>query len=120
MSKLSSIEEALMHHFGSSPDGSTLGNIDLGQVIDFVNTLVAAAPAIKEGVMSAAPFVEAIVSLIKNGGAPDDAAWLTLRNRLDVNSAILASAEQEAKAEIEAESQADPAADKAQPKKANK
>lgn len=68
--------------------------IDLSKVEQIVSAIVAAAPAIEQGVMSSAPYVEAIIELIKAGGSPTDEQWAALNARLDAGSAALDKAAQ--------------------------
>lgn len=103
MSELSSIESATAAFFtkgDSQTVGLSISNIDIGKIIEIVSAIIQAAPAIEQGILSAAPFVEAISEMIANGGKPSDEQWATLKARLDVGSAALASAEAEAEGEL--------------------
>ena len=66
--------------------------IDLTKVEAIVSSIVAAAPAIEQGVLSAEPYIEAIVAMIQHGGAPSDDDWAALKARLDAGSAALQAA----------------------------
>lgn len=70
-------------------------NIDLSKIEQIVASIIAAAPAIEQGVLSAEPYVEAIVAMIQNGGAPSDKDWAALKSRLDAGSAALQAAANE-------------------------
>ncbi len=105
MSALSSIESATAAFFtkgDSATAGLSISNIDIGKIIEIVSAIVQAAPAIEQGIASAAPFVEAISEMIANGGKPSDEQWAALKARLDSGSAILTSAEDVAQAELDA------------------
>jgi hypothetical protein len=69
--------------------------IDIGKIEQIVSAIIGAAPAIEQGVMTAAPYVQAIVSLIQHGGAPSDDDWTALKARLDAGSAALQTAANE-------------------------
>jgi len=84
--KMSEFSKAMEHLLGLGTE------VNLTRVLEVVNAIVAAAPAIEQGIASVEPYVEAIVSLVKNGGNPSDADWLALRARLDQGSAALATA----------------------------
>lgn len=107
MSTLSSIEDTIKEHFSTDNMGLTpaaglsIANIDVGKILDIVNAIIAAAPAIENGIASAAPFVEAISEMIANGGKPTDAQWTALKAKLDANSSILAAAEASAQTELD-------------------
>lgn len=75
--------------------GLHLGNIDIAKIVEVVEGVVAAAPAIERGVSSAAPFVLAIIELVQHGGNPTDAEWAALKARLDAGSAALQKAAKE-------------------------
>ena len=66
--------------------------IDLSKVEAIVSSIIAAAPAIEQGVLSAEPYIEAIVEMIQHGGAPSDDDWAALKARLDAGSAALQAA----------------------------
>lgn len=102
MSSLSSIEDATKNFFTAG--GAT---IDLAKVIEIVNAIISAAPAIESGIASATPYVEAIAVMIKNGGQPTDDEWTALKASLDAGSAALAEAETEAQAELDPAQPAD-------------
>lgn len=107
MSTLSSIEGATKAFFtkgDSAIAGLSISNIDIGKIIEIVSAIIQAAPAIENGIMSAAPFVEAISEMIANGGKPTDEQWNVLKAKLDINSTTLADAEAAAQAEIDAQS----------------
>ena len=90
-------------------------SVDVSKVEEIVLDLIQAAPAIEAGVASAAPFVEALVTLIGHGGAPSDAEWAALRARLDAGTSALDNAAAEAQAEIQQEANVAPEADAAPP-----
>jgi len=73
--------------------------MDAADLISFAETLVSAvvkaAPAIEAGVEEAEPYVEAIVTLVRNGGNPSDDDWTALKARLDAGSAELQAAADE-------------------------
>jgi len=69
--------------------------MDISKIEQIVSSIIAAAPAIEQGILSAEPYVEAIVSMIKNGGTPTDAEWAALKERLDAGSAALQAAANE-------------------------
>lgn len=71
---------------------STDGKLDLGKIGELVQQIVQAAPAIQKGVITAAPFVQAIVDLYRHGGNPTEGEWAALKQRLDENSEQLAAA----------------------------
>lgn len=70
-------------------------NIDIDKVQAFIASLIAAAPAIEQGLASAEPYVVALVDMIRNGGTPTDAEWAALKARLDAGSAALQAAANE-------------------------
>lgn len=55
-----------------------------------INAAVKAAPIIEQDIRLAKPYVEAIVSLAKNGGAPTDELFAAVNRELDIGSAIIA------------------------------
>lgn len=108
MSTLSSLEDTIKEHFSTDNMGLTtaatglsIANIDVGKILDIVSAIIAAAPAIENGIASAAPFVEAISEMIANGGKPTDDQWTALKAKLDANSNILAQAEASAQTELD-------------------
>lgn len=86
MSGLTNIEDAMKQVLGIS------AGIDVGKVEDLVQAIITIAPAIEKGIVDAAPYVEAIVGMIRNGGTPSDTDWAALRARLDAGSAALQAA----------------------------
>lgn len=66
--------------------------MDLTKIEAIVQSIIAAAPAIEQGIITAEPYVEAIVAMVKNGGAPSDDEWAALKARLDAGSAALQTA----------------------------
>lgn len=82
--------------------------MDLAAITALVQQIVAAAPAIIDGVISIEPYVEAIVTMIENGGSPTDAQWATLQASLAAGSTALASAAATAQSEIPAVDPATP------------
>lgn len=66
--------------------------IDLTKIEAIVSSIIAAAPAIEQGIITAEPYVEAIVAMIQHGGAPSDDDWTALKARLDAGSAALQAA----------------------------
>jgi hypothetical protein len=69
--------------------------MDISKIEQIVSSIIAAAPAIEAGLATAEPYVEAIVSMIQNGGAPSDEEWAALKARLDAGSAALQAAANE-------------------------
>lgn len=69
--------------------------MDYVKIEQVVMAIINAAPAIEKGIVTAAPYVEAIVALIQAGGAPTDAQWTELKARLDAGSAALQNAANE-------------------------
>lgn len=94
MGVLDSMENAIAHIEGK------VGTIDLAKIEAIVEAILAAAPAIEQGLASTAPYVEAIVTMVKTGGNPSDEDWATLNAALDSGSAQLAAAAQQASSEI--------------------
>lgn len=99
MSGISSIEGAVAAMLGG---GSTVKKIEA-----IVEAIVAAAPAIEQGIVSSAPYVQAIVTMIQHGGNPSDDDWAALKARLDEGSAGLADAEAAAQSELSGEAEAE-------------
>lgn len=93
MSGISSIEAAIALVTG---DSATVAKIET-----IVEAILAAAPAIEAGIASAAPYVQAIVTMVKTGGAPSDAQWAELQSSLDAGSQTLADAAKAAQQEID-------------------
>lgn len=77
--------------------------VDVGKVEEIVLDIISAAPAIEKGLLTATPFVQALVEVIGHGGAPSEDEWLALRARLDAGTQVLDNAGIEAEAEVEAE-----------------
>lgn len=102
MSQLTTIENAIKDFFTAGHGPTSTISVDANKVLDLLNYLVALAPAIEKGIVSMEPFVEAIVTMIKNGGTPSDAQWADLKTRLDEGSAAIAAAAAEAQAELAA------------------
>ena len=103
MSVLSNMEDTIKEHFSAGQGTLPMSGgftVDAGQVLEVVNMIVQAAPAIEEGLVSAAPFVEALIAAISNGGLPTGDQWDALRARLDGNSTVLADAEARIQAEL--------------------
>lgn len=69
--------------------------MDLEYIAKLVQSIVAAAPAIIKGYQTAEPYVEAVATLIKNGGVPSEEDWAALKARLDEGSAALSAAAEE-------------------------
>ncbi len=69
--------------------------MDYAKIEEVVLAIINAAPAIEKGIVSAAPYVQAIIGLIKSGGAPSDNQWAELKARLDAGSAVLQNAANE-------------------------
>lgn len=109
MSGLGSIESAMKDFFGIAE------GIDVGKIEAIVQAIVTIAPAIEKGLVSAAPYVEAIVMMVKSGGAPSDDDWTALQARLDAGSAALQAAGLGAPAGAGASSTADGAKPEAKP-----
>lgn len=76
--------------------------MDLAQITALVQSIVAAGPAIEQGIVSIEPYVEAVVSMIKNGGNPTDEEWAALEASLQVGSQALQDAATQAQSEIDA------------------
>lgn len=68
------------------------GDIDVSKVVQVVQGIVEAAPAIQSGVTGATPYIMDIIMLIQRGGNPTDAEWAAMRTRLDAGSAALQKA----------------------------
>lgn len=73
--------------------------MDVTKILAIVEAIVAAAPAIEEGIADIGVYVSAIETMIKNGGNPSDAEWTNLKMMLDTGSASLQSAAQDALAQ---------------------
>ena len=70
--------------------------MDLTKILAIVEAIVAAAPAIEEGIADIQIYVSAIETMIKNGGDPTDDQWTAIRALLDSGSSTLQSAAEDA------------------------
>lgn len=95
MSALSSMENAIK----SLTSGAS--KMNLVQIEALVQAIVAAAPAIEEGIVSIEPYVAAIVTMVQSGGAPSDAQWAALEASIASGSATLQAAADAAQQEIQ-------------------
>jgi len=68
-----------------------------------IGAAVEAAPIIAQDINNSLPYVQAIVELIKSGGAPTEEAFAAVRQRLDEGSAFLQRKAAEAQAMLDAE-----------------
>jgi len=75
--------------------------MDMTKILELVQAIVSAAPAIEEGIADVGLYVNAIASMIKSGGTPSDADWQTLKASLDAGSATLQTAADDAAKEIQ-------------------
>lgn len=80
--------------------------MNMTQITALVEAIVSAAPAIEQGIVSITPYVQAIVTMIENGGNPSDAQWAALQSALDAGSAALAAQAKEAEGELAGEAAA--------------
>lgn len=75
--------------------------MDVTKILAIVEAIVAAAPAIEEGIADISIYVSAIETMIKNGGNPTDEQWASLKQLLDAGSAALAAAAEDAAQQID-------------------